>query len=429
MTISAPVTIRLLFGAVLVLATWLIATGRLPTRLAQMSVTRWLWLFAASRLVTWFGAYIALGDLTRYSDLVIYYFPEARLVAHGQIPYRDFPSSYGFLFPYLAGALLPIWETRAAVALMIIFCEIAAVVLFARSLAHREAAADESLRRTLALYLVNPASWYWSGMLGYNSAVVLLFWVLAFVTLTARRYGTSLLALVGSVVAGKVLGALAIPVWLADPRRRVSALAGTAAMGAIVLAASASVGIDMLIPLRREGGQSTPANLWYLASAWVPFSNEQLIWRVGPPGLFLAGAVLFAVVLVMRWTRPPSAAQLCAAISGIGWLFMIVSKKSYPHYVPMFLLFTHFALSAPSRQQRASAAVLAPMVLAIMGAIGLVEPGVWNALGQPPLLTPTFDGATASSWLVLITADVALIGGGLYVGTLCFQRAIAESGG
>lgn len=419
---SRPVrdmTVRLIFGAFLIGAT-LLALRMNPDVLARLSVRSWLGLFAGSRVLGVAVVYLVFGDLAQYSDLVLYYTPEARQALDGQLPYRDFATSYGFLFPYLSGVLLPVWNTRAAVALVMIACEIVAVWVFVSTVSRAGVAQDIGLRRALAVYLVNPAAVYWSGMLGYNSAVVLLFWVLAFSALLVGRYGRSLQGLVGSVVVGKFLGLLAVPVWLADPRRTISALVGTGAFGVVLLAGAAAFDVNLLMPLLREGGRSTSANVWFLTSALVPFDDQGWLWRVGPLALFGVGALAVAGRFAVCWTRPPNAEQLSAAIGAVGWLFMLVSKKSYPHYVPMFLLFTVFALC-----QRGPASRRAAIVLAALGAIGVVEPGLWNALGQPQQLVPALDDRTASLWVQLIVADVAMIAGGLYIGVECLRRAMS----
>lgn len=415
-------TVRLAFGLACLALTWLVSSAAGSLLLRRLTLRMVLGLFAISRIVGWVAVYVAVPNLAQYSDLVLFYHPEAQRAVSGLMPYRDFPTSYGLAFPYLAGALLPLWNARAAVALMMIACEIAAVIAFAHVLSRSAGTTDTDTRQTVAVYSVNPAALYWSGMLAYNSSVVLLCWTLAIAALVSARYGRSLGALTASVVVGKFLGFLAVPIWLADRRRRPLALSLAAIVGVAALVTGSAFDINLLLPLLREGGRSTSANLWFLASGLVPFQEAGVVWRVGPLGLFAALAVGLTGLFAIRWVRPPNVVQVCAAVSAIGWLFMLVSKKSYPHYVPMFLLFTVFALCREGRSSRRQA-----MVLAAFGAIGLIEPGIWNALGQPSQLGTLWLRGDLVSTVSLVVADLALVGGAAYLGLSCARRAIGPT--
>src|SRR5688572_5284195 len=112
-------TVRLAFGALLIAATALLYVPTVDGWLKRRNaVTVLLWVFVLSRLAGWALAYVVVDDLVRSSDLAKYYFPEAGFAMSGQIAYRDFGTSYGPFFPYLAGLLLPAWHHRAAVALV-----------------------------------------------------------------------------------------------------------------------------------------------------------------------------------------------------------------------------------------------------------------------------------------------------------------------
>ncbi|HET7218134.1 MAG TPA: hypothetical protein VFJ02_08795 [Vicinamibacterales bacterium] len=409
---------RVAFGILLVLASALVyvpavrAALSRPTALPAMHA-----LFAASRLAGWLGAYVVLGNLARYSDLLTFYLPEARLAMQGQVPYRDFPSSYGPLFPYLAGALLPLWPSPAAVALAMIAFEVMAVLLFARIL-RRNGVGDQIITGMLFVYTLSPGALYWSGMIGYNSSVVLFFWVAAAGWLIAGRYGRSLVALAGSVVCGKVLGLLVAPIWIVHPRRRHLQIAAAAVAAGLLAFAAQQLGLDVLLPMQREGNRSTSGNVWFLLSGVLPFSTGGPLWRFGPI-LALGGAVaVLALLCYLRWRDEVSPERLAAAIAATGWLFVLLSKKSYPHYVPMFLLFAVFAMT--SRHGVSGRWV---GLLALFGAVGIIEPGIWNAVGQPPFLTSDMGRGTPADWRLLIVLDVVLIGLSAYFCALAWRIA------
>ena len=48
-------------------------------------------------------------------DISSYYIPQGEAVLQGQVPYRDFPSAYGFGFPYLISLLLSIAHARIVI--------------------------------------------------------------------------------------------------------------------------------------------------------------------------------------------------------------------------------------------------------------------------------------------------------------------------
>lgn len=409
-------TIRIVFGVLMVAATALLLTRPIGAYLGRAHAVPWLLrLFIASRIAGWLVTYVVLGDLASYSDLTLYYYPEAEAVVGGLIPYMDFPTSYGPLFPYLSALLMPVWHSRAALAAVLIGFEIAAVLMFVRTARTSAALTSGAIARCLYIYTFNPAALYWSGMLAYNSSVVLFFWVMSTALLARRRYALSLLGQTASVVAGKFLGVLIGPVWLGCARNSYRALAAFAVAAVPVVIALRAAGIDLLLPLQREGGRSTAGNLWFLLTGIVPASTDSTVWQVAPLAMLGLGLATLGVWLFLRWTEPPMFGQIAAGVAACGWLFMLLSRKSYPHYTPMFLLF--FALIIGASRRYAIAAV----ALAVIGAVGIVEPGLWNALGQPASLRTVLESAPAASVMALITADLVLVAGGCWALALCLQ--------
>jgi hypothetical protein len=413
-------TIRLAFGLILLAATLAACTPAAKAWLRQPRAVTWLlWLFVASRLAGWFGIYVLLGDFAQYSDLAIYYYPEAKQVVAGGIPYVDVHSSYGPLFGYFTGLLLPLWNSRAAAALPIVACEIAAVLWFARLARSRSGENGDLLAATLLVYCLNPAALYWSGMLAYNSALVLLVWVVATGLLLNSRYASSIVVLAAGLLWSKILVALVAPIWLLHPRRKIGvlAIAVLAGLGLVVIAQAQ--GVDLLMPVKREGQRSSSGNLWFLLSGLDLFSATSIVWRLGPLALMGSAVGGLCAALLRSWRKPPTLLQLCGAIGAIGWLFMILSKKTFPHYTPMFVLFSLYALLAREDLRLRHAGLLAAI-----GAIGIVEPGLWNALGQPPFLaSPWASGRTAGA-LAVTVADVLLVAISSYLAVSCAAVAL-----
>jgi hypothetical protein len=377
-----------------------------------------MWLFTASRLAAWCGTYILAGELVQHSDLVKYYYPEALNAYRGFIPYLDFPTSYGPFFPYLSGLLLPMWSSPAAVALLMMTCEIAGVLLFASVAREKPGAPPEALALAILVYLVNPAAVYWSAMMAYNSSAILLCWVLVVACLAAQRYASSLTTMVGGVLAGKFLALLIAPVVIVHPRRRPVIVAVFTLFGLATLQLAHQLGIDLLLPLKIEGQRSTSGNVWFLLSAVVPFAADGLTWQIGPLVLMAVGTSAFALLLLRGWRQPPTLGQLAAAAATIGWLFMLVSKKTFPHYTPMFLLFVFYGLATSGFLGRWAA-----LVGATVGAVGILEPGVWNALRQPRFFSDAWASGMHTLSAALLAADVVLVAGATYLMIMCARAA------
>ncbi len=397
--------VRIAFGTLLVLSTCLVYAPQVDRLLSRKNALAVLQaLFVSSRFLGWLASYALVPDLVRHSDLILYYYPEAQKILQGQLPYRDFPTSYGLPFAYLTGGMLLLWDAVASIALLMISFEIAAVLIFSEFVRrHGDAADQRALGRTMFVYLLNPAALYWSGMMAYNSSIVLLFWIIGVLLLWRGLYTWSLLAVTASAAA-KVLGLLAVPVWIMHPHRRYLSMVAVAITAALLWFTLRHSGIDLLIPLQREGNRSTSGNVWFLSTLYIPFSRDAALWRFGPALLLLASVGAFAAVLQSRWRSAPSLPQLVGALSAICWLFMIVSKKTLPHYLPMFVLLTVFAASRglPSKGSW-------PILLALLGMAGLLEPGLWNGLRQPIVLRTVCSAGCGTGAILLITADVFLI--------------------
>ncbi len=413
-------TIRLAFGLILLAATLLACMPASKALLRQPKALPWLLLvFVASRLAGWFGIYVLLGDFARHSDLAIYYFPEAQQVVAGGIPYVDVPSSYGPLFAYFTGLLLPIWDSRAAAALPIVACEIAAVLWFTRLARAKPGETSDVLPTTLLVYCLNPAALYWSGMLAYNSALVLLVWVVAIGLLVDLRFAWSIVVLGIGVLLSKILVALVAPIWLLHPRRKIGVLALSALAGLGLIVFMQTQGLDLLMPIRREGQRSSSGNLWFLLSGLGWFSANSAVWRLGPMVLMGSAVGVLCLALFQAWRKPPTLLHVSGAVAAVGWLFMILSKKTFPHYTPMFVLFSLYALLAREDSRLRNAGLLAGI-----GAVGIVEPGLWNALGQPAFLSAAWTFGRTSSALALTLADVLLVAISGYLAISCAAVAL-----
>src|ERR1700722_2306748 len=80
-----------------------------------------------------FLALYVVGQREPTSDVPAYYLPVARAVLHGQVPFRDFISSYAPLFPYVGAALVSFWDSGKVFTLFAIGLNAVPLLLWHRS--------------------------------------------------------------------------------------------------------------------------------------------------------------------------------------------------------------------------------------------------------------------------------------------------------
>jgi hypothetical protein len=89
-------------------------------------------------------------------DVMNYYFPEALAWLHGRMPYRDFPSSYAPLHPFLDSLFVRVWHSEISLILFTILVEILMFYLAPRFL--RKFLPENAVRTACILYLFSPIS-------------------------------------------------------------------------------------------------------------------------------------------------------------------------------------------------------------------------------------------------------------------------------
>src|SRR5579871_1849121 len=89
---------------------WLLTRRQLETWTERDFLIRTVVLQIVPAVVLFVGLYV-IGHQEVTSDVPNFYMPPAKLTLSGQIPLRDFPSSYAPLFPFFGAALLWIWNS------------------------------------------------------------------------------------------------------------------------------------------------------------------------------------------------------------------------------------------------------------------------------------------------------------------------------
>jgi hypothetical protein len=222
-----------------------------------------LGLLALGRLGL-FGLLYLVLDLDVGGD-VPHYHGQGRAALAGNLPYRDFPSSYAPLFPFVIGGIVSLWNSDRAIVLFAIAIELLSFPLW---LAAARSRVPESVVRCAALlYATSPIPLLNVAMQGQNNV-----WHSALLAgslcLLARRDRASGALAAVPLCASKLLAGLFAPVLWLFARERLVWLLGFAVPTALVYgAALAAAGVSTLHPLRYEAVRVTPGNVVFLATA------------------------------------------------------------------------------------------------------------------------------------------------------------------
>lgn len=387
------------------IAAWaVLARRRAGTASGSSASFELVLLWAGTRLVPFVLVFVVL-DLDLWSDVTRFYLPQGVAALDGQLVYRDFVSSYGPLFPYLAALPIAAWPAPAALVLQAIAWEF--VALMAWSAVVRRSAEAGRLGDIQRLYLCNPLALVNVVLVGQNQIWVCALWGVAAWLLLARGPAWSGAAAALSVVGVKLLGALALSAlwWRAGLAWRFAA--GAAAMTLAGVVPFAVAGADVGQPLRLESDQFTSGNLPYLLT-WVGMDPADPATAAALTGALVAALVAAAILIERPWRRPVAAVPLPVALSCLLLVFMLVSRKAYTSYLVMGLLPMTIAVASalPRFRQRAG-------FLAFCG-LASVEPSLWfRWMGEGTLagvrLVPFDAGAAFAGVQLVLLAGYAVL--------------------
>ena len=345
------------------------------------------------------------------SDAQRHYLPQALRVLDGEIPYRDFRTSYGPLFPFLIAPGLLLWRSPGSVVFTMLLVEAAMLAVYA---SRCRGAGRSGHWRVSFLYVTSPISWYWVGAVGTNSVVIACFAMLSLALAEARRDAAS------GILAGLGLLFSKLPMILAWPAVLLFQKRGILSRGipvAVVLAAMAAlarVDVDVAGRAVDVDFRATSGNLWFLLSMLGSFElNSPSVKQLSMLSLLAALAPLCLFFLVDRVRNGTGGFDSAAALlSVVNLIFMTLSYKTYPWYWAAFL---PFALHTVVTDEELSLRPLIPLVF--LGSITHLEPRLWMEVRawQPGLLSSI--GGT------LFVLDVAMLCAILYWTVLCYRRA------
>ena len=366
----------ILFKVMIALTSGLMGAWMLRTRVMDLPegpFLRWVLGLQLAPPLALFLALYGLAHMEPTSDVPSYYLPAARAALAGQVPFRDFVSSYAPLFPYVGAALVAIWDSGKTFALFAMALNAGTLLLW-----HRSARTWFEPRTTRAGTVLFASSGHVivQGLLGTNQC-----WIAAGVAASTLMIARERVALAGlmqaaAACATKLLTHLFWPVfWICTPHRSrwlAAAVIPTAAV--YLLFVGLGAGPNLLYPLQFEGTQLSSGNLPYLLDLFLgTVSSERVI---------LDGLTATALSLTLSWllwrTRTVAAedrpALLPASLMLVALTLMIFSKKSFTGYV-IFVMYPVALLLASRRPGTARSGFLLAFNILLVA-----EPSLWFRL-------------------------------------------------
>ena len=399
------------------LATGLLGAWTLRTRVMERPEGSFLRWAVGLQLIPSLGLFLALyvlGHQEPTSDVPSYYLPAARAVLQGQVPFRDFTSSYAPLFPYVGAALVSCWDSGKMFALFGIVLNAATLLLWHQT---AKACLDQRTARQTTVLYASSGHVVVQALLGTNQ-VWISFGLAASALLMARdRSFAAGLAQAATACATKVLAQLFWPVlWIFAPHRLswlLGAVVPTVAVYAGFAALSSSEGL--LYPLRHESGLISSGNLPYLLDLVLGANlhTERLV--VDALTLVALATTVGWLYLRTRGSKPGSRPRLLpAGLALTALVFMIFSKKSFTGY----LIFVMYPVVATVVTGLANPRARASFLMSF-NALLVAEPSLWFHLnGFDRGLRTWFEAGGGMTAVGFVGVDLTLLGCYVYLARL-----------
>jgi hypothetical protein len=400
--------IAIAFKALVAVTAALLGAWMLRSKdLEAVSEANFLRRVVALQLVPTLALFVALyvvGHEQVTSDVPSYYLPAARAVLAGQVPFRDFSSSYAPLFGYVGAGLVSLWNSGKVFALFDCLLNALSLVLWhscASALVARREARQSSVLFAASGHMMIQA------LLGTNQI-----WIAAALAGSAALAARDRESAAGAVQAvslatTKFLVLLLWPaLWICAPRR-MRWLGSALLVSAAVYGVFAGAGADLLEPLRREGELISSGNLPYVLELAFGMGSRRgnLVFDAAALAA-LGAATAWLYVCSRRLARIERPRLLFASLAVLGLVFMLVSKKSFTGYAVFFMYPLNLLLVRGLSGERQRLAYLL-----IFNVLLAVEPSLWFHLGGEDRslrqwLHETHDTAAVYSFILL---DIALL--------------------
>ncbi len=326
----------------------------------------------ASSRIALFVILFGVLHLAPRGDVPGFYFPQANAVLQGQLPYRDFASSYAPLHAYVDALFISVWRTPLAIIFASILGELALLRLWLRL--GRQLFEENTLRIAALLYLASPVSLQFVTVDGQDNVLIAL--LLAAALLLALRNRAFLSGILVGLAAAtiKFLPLLFVPAFLVAVPRRTRWAIGAALLLVVVYGGSMLLHLPILQPLTAEGAMRSAGNLPYLIES---ISGYELPAYLSDSLLLLV--ILGILALITQTARQVSPVDrlrvLTYGMVALTLALLLFSKKSWPPYLMMSLFPLCLLAASVSRHLRRTLALFA-----LFSLTAVTEHSVWSSL-------------------------------------------------
>ena len=348
--------LRFAIGGLMAALSLVIARSKLSGRLLAWTEKQFdrnlIAVYACSRFLIFIAAFFVLHQKP-WADLVTFYVPQAHAVMQGLVPYKDFPSSYAPLNPYLDALLLRLHDSPLSILVFQIVCDIVSVPFWIRFL--RRCVNEATVRKTALLYLVQPLVIWEICLDGKNQGLISLLLAISFCAI-AREEIVSGISLSLTWILVKILPVIFVPTLFMGARKRTRWLVSIAIPSLLVYGAFTAAGADVTSAVRKEGSLATPQNLPYLFGAITGHNLPGSL--LGLLSIVVVVSALAITIRIQLRTKDDAARLWTMALSAelVLLVVMLVNKKSDTSYLGMcFFLLCAFAAFDADRGRRTTA--------------------------------------------------------------------------
>jgi hypothetical protein len=346
------------------------------------------------------------------SDPRLFYTPMLEHFLAYDVPIREFFYPYG---PLLIPSILPFYlllgHSLAGISLFAILAEAVALGFFLKSTSLLEQRGEIThwwVREALAVYLLNPATLYWTVFQGYHSIAQTAYSMVALYCLLCGRHTIGYAVGLYGVSGAKFLAVLDWPALLTVCRPRFAKLLWGAIPLLMTYVIFQVVTGDILFPLHYHIGYRSEGNIWYLLTVFGDLSNFYSVF----PGkllpiflfniLFLLGFVQWLRYLRMGFTSFAFQAAMGMTTFTIS-LFFLFSFYTGDYYIPMLMLPASLVVTCPALPCRR-----AVWSLLLISGFCIAGDAMWMSLGQPRvLIDAVVSDSVRERWLAsLLTASI-----------------------
>lgn len=344
-------------------------------------------LLILSRVILFLFVFVIIGQKPQ-SDLPAYYYPQAKNVLKGLLPYKDFITSYSPLFPYFTAIPLIIYDSVKSIVFFSIIIELLSVFFWYKiSLKNLGEITSNNI---LLIYTFNPIPIILVAISGQNQIWLSLFLGLTFyLILKEKHYFAGLCFALGFLVTKFLILIFLLPL-IFFYKNIKNFLLGFLTPVIIIYSGLLIFGFDFLIPIKIEGNDFTSGNIIYLFSTFFPsLINQSLILNL----ILLAIVICFLIYLnIHKNLHLRSADDIMSLINIANLVFIIlllVSKKSYTNYLTIMLYPIIMSFININNIKRDF------VFFSLFGFISVLEPSLWfrimhqqtlNILFKPSLI-------------------------------------------